>query len=569
MLAPLRHPFVLATLLVLVPPARTADEPLSKAEINKLGKAATAFLESPDRKSSASAFCIHASGLFLTNEHALPAAGGAETVTLVLSPGEKAQKVLKARVVRKDKELDLALLRVEGEKDLPALALGSDKDLAELTELIAFGFPFGAALRVEKNEYPAISVNVGSVTSLRRKGGELCLIQLDAALNPGNSGGPVLDRNGKVVGVAVAGIKGAGVNFAIPASVAARFLARPEVQFEPPQLLPGNVHKPVPFEARVASFLPSATPLAVDLILKPAKGPERTHHMQADGDSYRVTAAPVPPPPDPLTLRLQARFDNGTLSATATDRAFKVGDREVKLSDVLGVRFGAAPRVVFHDSKRLEGAISGLDAVPVRLGDQTLSVNLAKAEEVKFTPAVEAEQVEYTLLVRQGDKEIFRQSGSLMADALLKNPGFEGELEGWSTDVYGARPRIEFDTDVVREGWQALRVSATEPSDTAFGQEVKLKPGQSYRLSGWVRTRGLDPHGSRVYGTFQVQQRGGGIIANGTNHGGDTEWTEVSIPFQAPADGLARICVFFVGYGKGTGTAWFDDLKLVEVTKAP
>jgi hypothetical protein len=122
---------------------------------------------------------------------------------------------------------------------------------------------------------------------------------------------------------------------------------------------------------------------------------------------------------------------------------------------------------------------------------------------------------------------------------------------------------------VAREGLQALRVTAADPSDTAFVQDVMLNPGKWYRFSGWVRTRGLDPRGSPTYGTLQIQQQGGGIIASGTNHGGDTEWTEVAITFQAPTGGLTKICVFFIGYGRGTGTAWFDDLTLVEVSQPP
>ncbi|HEV3022064.1 MAG TPA: alpha-L-arabinofuranosidase C-terminal domain-containing protein, partial [Pirellulales bacterium] len=82
-------------------------------------------------------------------------------------------------------------------------------------------------------------------------------------------------------------------------------------------------------------------------------------------------------------------------------------------------------------------------------------------------------------------------------------------------------------------------------------------------------TRRLDPTGAPVFGTFQVQMPGGqGIIAGGANHDGDTDWTEVPICFQAPPDGRTRVSVFFVGFGKGTGTAWFDDLKLEEVDLA-
>jgi alpha-N-arabinofuranosidase len=146
---------------------------------------------------------------------------------------------------------------------------------------------------------------------------------------------------------------------------------------------------------------------------------------------------------------------------------------------------------------------------------------------------------------------------------LLLNPGFESKLAGWSLHVYGARPTLGWDGRVVREGKQSLRISASEPSDTALGQEVRLRPGRCYRLSGWVRTRGLDPRGAPVCGTFQVQRPGGaGILASGANHSGDTDWTRVEVCFEAPADGRARIAVFFVGFGKGTGTAWFDGLAL-------
>ncbi len=150
----------------------------------------------------------------------------------------------------------------------------------------------------------------------------------------------------------------------------------------------------------------------------------------------------------------------------------------------------------------------------------------------------------------------------------LVNPGFEllPPQQGWEVSVYGAQSRLERDTQVLHAGRAALRIAADAPSDTALGQEIRLKAGRCYRLRGWVRTRGLDSHGAPVYGTFQVQLPGGrGILASGANHGGDTDWTEVSVPFLVPSEGRVRICVFFVGFGRGTGTAWYDDLRLEEV----
>ena len=145
----------------------------------------------------------------------------------------------------------------------------------------------------------------------------------------------------------------------------------------------------------------------------------------------------------------------------------------------------------------------------------------------------------------------------------LANAGFESLQvhENWSLHVYGAQPEVSLDQTTRHEGKQSLRVAATELSDTAFGQELQLTPGRWYRLTGWIRTENLDPHGAPVFGTFQIQQPGGrGIVATGQNHGGTSDWTCETIYFTPPGDGLTRIAVFFVGYGKGTGTAWFDDL---------
>jgi alpha-N-arabinofuranosidase len=152
--------------------------------------------------------------------------------------------------------------------------------------------------------------------------------------------------------------------------------------------------------------------------------------------------------------------------------------------------------------------------------------------------------------------------------AQLINKGFESDpvQAGWEANVYGAQPRIERDLQVFHSGGSALRISAESPSDTALGQEIRLKPGRAYRLQGWVRTRNLDSRGAPVCGTLQVQAPGGrGILASGANHRGNTEWAQVTLTFIAPQDGRVRICLFFVGFGKGTGAAWFDGLELQTV----
>ena len=111
-----------------------------------------------------------------------------------------------------------------------------------------------------------------------------------------------------------------------------------------------------------------------------------------------------------------------------------------------------------------------------------------------------------------------------------------------------------------------MRVTSSQASDTALGQEVCLHPGRWYRFTGWVKTQGLQPLDGTVTGTFQIQRSGGrGQLASGSNHQGETDWTKVLLFFQTPPDGRVRIALFLTGYGKGKGTAWFDGLMLEAV----
>ena len=170
------------------------------------------------------AFCIDAKGVFVTNAHVV---GKLHKMTVILCPGEADQRIVDAKVLKVNVEMDLALIQIDDPGTLKALELGDAGTLFDTMDLTAFGYPFGNALASSEKEYPSISVSTGHITSLRKKAGELELIQLDAVLNPGNSGGPVLDGNGRVVGIVQAGLPGAGINFAIPVSRLQKFLKLP------------------------------------------------------------------------------------------------------------------------------------------------------------------------------------------------------------------------------------------------------------------------------------------------------------------------------------------------------
>lgn len=153
----------------------------------------------------------------------------------------------------------------------------------------------------------------------------------------------------------------------------------------------------------------------------------------------------------------------------------------------------------------------------------------------------------------------------------LRNAGFEADSvhDGWEVVTYGSPAEVAADEGVKHEGRRSLRVTAGDPSDTALGQEIDLAPGRWYRFRGWVKTKGLEPLGAKVTGTYQVQYAGGrAVLAAGPSQRGDTEWTEVALTFLAPADGGIRIAPFLAGFGKGKGTAWFDDLSIEPIDPA-
>jgi len=147
------------------------------------------------------AFCVDAGGFFVTNAHVIEGSGG--VVNLVFYPGEKNQETVKAKVVRVDKDADLALLQARPRSMPPPLELGDSDGLTETMEVMALGYPFGRDLATGRDDFPSVTVSLGHITALRKKRGELEAIQLDASLNPGNSGGPVINAQGRVIGVDV------------------------------------------------------------------------------------------------------------------------------------------------------------------------------------------------------------------------------------------------------------------------------------------------------------------------------------------------------------------------------
>jgi len=167
-----------------------------------------------------SGFFISTDGYLLTNHHVIesevePGTSSSSKLSLRL-PGSKGER-LPAKVIGWDRNLDLALLKAEYKPEF-VFSLGSGPDPIPGQRLVALGSPGGLESTltegiVSATERPLLAV--GQV------------LQIDAAVNPGNSGGPLIDARGQVVGVVFAGIREfQGVNFAIPTSLVRKILPR-------------------------------------------------------------------------------------------------------------------------------------------------------------------------------------------------------------------------------------------------------------------------------------------------------------------------------------------------------
>ncbi len=162
-----------------------------------------------------SGFIISKDGQIVTNHHVVD---GAETVVVKLSDGRS----FDAKVVGSDPMTDIALIKIEADVDLPAVAFGKSATLRVGDEVVAVGNPFGLGGTVTSGIVSALSRNINA-------GPFDDFIQTDASINRGNSGGPLFDNDGQVIGVNTAILSpdggSVGIGFAVPSDLVQTIVA--------------------------------------------------------------------------------------------------------------------------------------------------------------------------------------------------------------------------------------------------------------------------------------------------------------------------------------------------------
>ncbi len=176
----------------------------------KRGKNKNQPPRSRNLNSLGSGFVVDPDGIIITNNHVID---GADEVQVNFADGSK----LKAEVIGRDAKTDLAVLKVNPDKPLPAVSFGNSNNIRVGDWVMAIGNPFGLGGSVTLGIVSARNRNINS-------GPYDDFIQTDAAINRGNSGGPLFNMNGEVIGINTAIISPSGgsigIGFSVPSSTA-------------------------------------------------------------------------------------------------------------------------------------------------------------------------------------------------------------------------------------------------------------------------------------------------------------------------------------------------------------
>ena len=182
------------------PPVTTPSTPLTNAELARRVRPALAQIivtDSDGDTSSGTGFVVGSNGIVVTNRHVVD---DVETVTAQMNTSDGQRLELTGRVLGRGILADLAVIQLDSNRTFATLPLGDSDAVAQGDEITAWGYPLGSFLGTDP------TLTRGIISSTNRIFEDTDYLQTDAAIAPGNSGGPVVDRFGRVVGVNTAGL---------------------------------------------------------------------------------------------------------------------------------------------------------------------------------------------------------------------------------------------------------------------------------------------------------------------------------------------------------------------------
>lgn len=262
------------------------------------------------RSGTGSGFVFTPDGYLLTNSHVIH---GARRIEVARPDGSHGT----AELVGEDPDTDLAVLRIGASRALPHVELGDSSRLRVGQIAIAIGNPLGFAHTVTSGIVSALG------RSLPSQAGRMIdnVIQTDAALNPGNSGGPLLDSRGRVIGVNTAIIPGAqAICFAVAVNAAKWVVTQLFSHGRVRRSYIGLNCSTVPISRRVARFLQIEQDTALRVAEVSPHSPADRAGVRRDDLIVGIDGAPVRTPDD-----LQRLLDDSRIGRTCVLRVLRGG----------------------------------------------------------------------------------------------------------------------------------------------------------------------------------------------------------------------------------------------------
>jgi putative membrane-bound dehydrogenase-like protein len=152
---------------------------------------------------------------------------------------------------------------------------------------------------------------------------------------------------------------------------------------------------------------------------------------------------------------------------------------------------------------------------------------------------------------------------------LIANSSFEEQRDnrpvGWRTATHSGRGELTL-AKIGHTGGQSAKISSEQGGDVSWAAQVPVKPRTNYRLTGWIKTEGVGKVGGARGAMLNVHEMQDPVRGGTKGLSGDNDWTQVELNFNSGQLTQVTINCLFGGWGRATGTAWFDD---IELTSAP
>ncbi len=244
----------------------------------------------------------------------------------------------------------------------------------------------------------------------------MILVQLDAVLNPGNSGGPVLNDRGQVIGIVSFGLAKTGVNFAIPVERLSELIRKPSIDAVIPDLTT-DLDAPKKVEVTLIPFQEEIPEPTVEFWIKYGDSKSRKFELKPNG-KYRFQGSVLVRDSNENSsqaLRVNIQLPGSKIRGTITDTPLSIDRKKRWLSTVRSIDIpseGGQADIQWDDGSSAKINPSKLPKVSVRLDDTLIPVELSKATRIEIEPSAADVQISYILIVKSQGKEIDRQASS-------------------------------------------------------------------------------------------------------------------------------------------------------------